>query len=45
MRNPFFAVWYSMLMGGAEPLLVRPVRAGLLSCARRVADRRAGAGP
>lgn len=34
MRSPFFAVWYSMLMGAAEPLLVRPVRAGLLSSAR-----------
>ncbi|MBY8860113.1 methyltransferase domain-containing protein [Nocardia sp. CA2R105] len=34
MRSRFFAVWYSVLMSGAEPVLVRPVRAGLLSSAR-----------
>lgn len=34
MGSRFFAVWYSILMSGAEPVLVRPVRAGLLSSAR-----------
>ncbi|WP_254205226.1 class I SAM-dependent methyltransferase [Nocardia alni] len=34
MRSPVFAVWYSVLMSGAEPLLVRPVRKELLAAAR-----------
>lgn len=34
MRSRFFAVWYSVLMSAAEPLLVRPVRKALLASAR-----------